>query len=79
MPGAAWFLLDSASGCGCTDLKHHSGALRSVFEAELSDHIPVIKSPVAGTRLTGRMTCGMGLPFRRLDLFVPCRVDATNL
>jgi len=30
----------------------------SVFEAELSDHIPVIKSSVAGTRLTGRMTCG---------------------
>lgn len=30
----------------------------SVFEAELSDHIPVIKTPVAGTRLVGRMTCG---------------------
>mmetsp|Transcript_3650 Transcript_3650/g.10495 ORF Transcript_3650/g.10495 Transcript_3650/m.10495 type:complete len:246 (+) Transcript_3650:189-926(+) len=30
----------------------------SVFEAELSDHIPVIKSPVAGTRLVGRLTCG---------------------
>lgn len=30
----------------------------SVFEAELSEHIPVIKTPVAGTRLVGRMTCG---------------------
>jgi hypothetical protein len=30
----------------------------SVFEAELSDHIPVIKTSVAGTRLVGRMTVG---------------------
>ncbi|GIL75611.1 hypothetical protein Vretimale_15137 [Volvox reticuliferus] len=30
----------------------------SVFEAELSDHIPVIKSSVAGTRLVGRLTVG---------------------
>ena len=30
----------------------------SVFEAELVDHIPVIKSSIAGTRLVGRMTVG---------------------
>ncbi|KAI7843776.1 Eukaryotic translation initiation factor 6-2 [Chlorella sorokiniana] len=30
----------------------------SVFEAELADHIPVIKTSVAGTRLVGRMTVG---------------------
>mmetsp|Transcript_16423 Transcript_16423/g.38975 ORF Transcript_16423/g.38975 Transcript_16423/m.38975 type:complete len:246 (-) Transcript_16423:204-941(-) len=30
----------------------------SVFEEELSSHIPVVKSPIAGTRLVGRMTCG---------------------
>jgi hypothetical protein len=29
-----------------------------VFEAELADHIPVIKTSVAGTRLVGRMTVG---------------------
>jgi translation initiation factor 6 len=31
---------------------------RSVFEAELADHIPVIKTSVAGTRLVGRLTVG---------------------
>lgn len=30
----------------------------SVFESELADHIPVIKSSVAGTRLVGRVTVG---------------------
>ena len=30
----------------------------SVFEAELADHIPVIKASIAGTRLVGRMTVG---------------------
>jgi len=30
----------------------------SVFESELADHIPVIKSSIAGTRLVGRMTAG---------------------
>jgi translation initiation factor 6 len=30
----------------------------SVFEAELAEHIPVIKSSVAGTRLVGRVTVG---------------------
>eukprot|EP00887_Chlorella_sp_A99_P001457 scaffold8.g1457.t1 len=30
----------------------------SVFEADLADHIPVIKTSVAGTRLVGRMTVG---------------------
>lgn len=29
-----------------------------MFEAELADHIPVIKASVAGTRLVGRMTVG---------------------
>ena len=29
-----------------------------MFEAELADHIPVIKTSVAGTRLVGRMTVG---------------------
>jgi hypothetical protein len=30
----------------------------SVFEAELADHIPVVKTSIAGTRLVGRMTVG---------------------
>eukprot|EP00884_Botryococcus_braunii_P021048 jgi/Botrbrau1/7627/Bobra.0159s0075.1 len=30
----------------------------SVFEAELAEHIPVIKTPVAGTRLVGRLCVG---------------------
>lgn len=30
----------------------------SVFEAELADHIPVIKTSVSGTRLVGRVTVG---------------------
>ncbi|KAL6763515.1 eukaryotic initiation factor [Haematococcus lacustris] len=30
----------------------------SVFESELFEHIPVIKTSVAGTRLVGRMTVG---------------------
>lgn len=29
-----------------------------LFEAELADHVPVVKCPVAGTRLVGRMTVG---------------------
>lgn len=31
----------------------------SVFEAELADHIPVVKTSVAGTRLVGRVTVGV--------------------
>lgn len=31
----------------------------SVFEAELADHIPVVKTSVAGTRLVGRVTVGI--------------------
>lgn len=30
----------------------------SVFEAELADHIPVVKTSIAGTRLVGRMVVG---------------------
>lgn len=30
----------------------------SVFESELADHIPVIKTSVSGTRLVGRVTVG---------------------
>ncbi|CAG9467113.1 unnamed protein product [Pedinophyceae sp. YPF-701] len=30
----------------------------SVFEADLADHIPVVKTSIAGTRLVGRMTVG---------------------
>ena len=30
----------------------------SVFEAELAEHLPVIKTSVAGTRLVGRLTVG---------------------
>lgn len=30
----------------------------AVFEAELADHIPVVKTTIAGTRLVGRMTVG---------------------
>lgn len=32
--------------------------LQRVFEAELADHIPVIKTSVAGTRLVGRLCVG---------------------
>ena len=32
--------------------------LCSVFEAELADHIPVVKASISGTRLCGRMTVG---------------------
>lgn len=38
----------------------------SVFEAELSDHIPVVKASIAGTRLVGRLTAG-----NRNGLLVP--------
>lgn len=30
----------------------------SVFESELSDHVPVVKTSIAGTRLVGRLTVG---------------------
>ena len=30
----------------------------SVFEAELSEHIPVVRTSIAGTRLVGRVTVG---------------------
>eukprot|EP00976_Prorocentrum_cordatum_P089437 1187717-Prorocentrum_minimum.AAC.3 len=30
----------------------------SVFEAECADHIPIVKTSVAGTTLVGRMTVG---------------------
>jgi len=30
----------------------------SVFEADLADHIPVVKTSIAGTRLVGRLTVG---------------------
>ena len=35
--------------------------LRSVFESELSEHIPVVRTSIAGTRLVGRVTVGMSL------------------
>ena len=31
----------------------------SVFEAECADHIPIVKTSVAGTALVGRMTVGV--------------------
>jgi hypothetical protein len=34
----------------------------SVFEAECADHIPVVKTSVAGTTLVGRMTVGTVFP-----------------
>ena len=36
--------------------------LCSIFEAELAEHIPVIKTSVSGTRLVGRVTVGESLP-----------------
>jgi hypothetical protein len=33
----------------------------STFEAELAEHIPVVKATVAGTRLVGRLCVGMYL------------------
>jgi len=38
----------------------------SIFEGELSDHIPVIHATIAGCRFIGRMTCG-----NRRGLLVP--------
>ena len=32
--------------------------MRSVFEAELAEHIPVVKTSIQGTRLVGRMCVG---------------------
>ena len=40
--------------------------LRSVFEGELSDSIPVIHTSIAGTRIIGRLTVG-----NRHGLLVP--------
>lgn len=37
----------------------------SVFEAELAEHIPVIKTSIAGTRLVGRMCVGECGPLAR--------------
>ena len=39
----------------------------SVFEAELSNEIPVIKASLAGTRLVGRLSVGMS-KYRTLDV-----------
>ena len=41
------------------DSRDHNLSGYSVFEAELADHIPVVKTSVAGTRLVGRVTVGM--------------------
>ena len=30
----------------------------SVFEAELADHVPVVQTSIAGTRIVGRVTVG---------------------
>lgn len=38
----------------------------SVFEAELADHIPIIHTSIAGTRIIGRLTVG-----NRHGLLVP--------
>lgn len=40
------------------DSRDHNMSGYSVFEAELADHIPVVKTSVAGTRLVGRVTVG---------------------
>ena len=37
----------------------------SVFEAELSEHIPVVRTSIAGTRLVGRVTVGAASPCLR--------------
>ena len=46
----------------CQSLGAASSAIASVtcsvFEAELADHIPVVKTSIAGTRLVGRVTVG---------------------
>lgn len=43
------------------DLNNDCTITCSVFEAELADHIPVVKTSVAGTRLVGRVTVGRSL------------------
>lgn len=32
--------------------------LHSVFEAELQDVIPIVRTTIAGTRIVGRLTAG---------------------
>ena len=49
----AWGVAGAALSALCL-----ASPCRSVFEAELADHIPVIKTSVAGTRLVGRLTVG---------------------
>jgi hypothetical protein len=55
-----------ASGC-LSNLSPFVHFTCSVFEAELADHIPVIKTSVAGTRLVGRVCVGK-LPFHSGDV-----------
>lgn len=43
-----------------------SEVFNAAFEAELADHIPVVKCPIAGTRVVGRCTAG-----NRRGLLVP--------
>ena len=37
----------------------------SVFEAELGDHIPVVKTSIAGTRVIGRTIVGESAGYQR--------------
>ena len=66
-----WFLLVGL----CTDTSNNSHQwptlvvfLCSVFEAECADHIPIVKTSVAGTTLVGRMTVGANAPCLLLQL-----------
>jgi len=46
------------SNAYCLTAVGTSENFNAVFEAELADHIPVVKTTIAGTRLVGRMTVG---------------------
>ena len=46
----------------------------SVFESELAQHIPVIHTTIAGSRIIGRLTCG-----NKNGLLVPFTTTDTEL
>mmetsp|Transcript_17351 Transcript_17351/g.39169 ORF Transcript_17351/g.39169 Transcript_17351/m.39169 type:complete len:250 (-) Transcript_17351:320-1069(-) len=61
------------------DQKHHQGIggsenFYSIFEAELSEHIPVIHATIAGCRFVGRVTAG-----NRRGILVPSTTTDVEL
>jgi translation initiation factor 6 (eIF-6) len=52
------FFTAAAAACASPPPRCLPAPQNSIFEAELADHIPVVKTTIAGTRLVGRMTVG---------------------